>query len=343
MSKIEALISDKGSPVRDYFQHPAIFTFLMFVGEFLCFPLYHIIRLFQEEKKTRKKPLNIFMCAIPGICDILGSTLAYLGQNIMASSLSSMLGGFRIIVVALFSRVFFKKILYKHHIVGILLIFIGLIIVGFNAYLDDEQESSALGFVFLILSFMVTPIQIVIEEALFKEYEINPIQLIAYEGMTGVIISGILIFIYQEIPCTRSTKSGRSDVYPESAFCPYFRFEDYNVAINQIKDKPKIWNYMFASIISLCCVNFSSVALTKYLTGTIRSMFNVVYMGIIWTRNILIGNEQFNVIQLIGYIVSASGILMYNEFYVPSMFKLDYNTKENIKKREKYKKLSKED
>ena len=66
-------------------------------------------------------------------------------------------------------------------------------------------------------------------------------------------------------------------------------------------------------------------------------------MGILWTLNILLGKEEFNVIQLIGYIVCAAGILMYNEFFVPSIFKFDYNTKENIKKREKYKKLSTED
>ena len=61
-------------------------------------------------------------------------------------------------VTAIFSRIFLKELLYKHHLLGLALLIIGLIVVGVSALVtgEDDAESSSniyIGILVLILAF----------------------------------------------------------------------------------------------------------------------------------------------------------------------------------------------
>eukprot|EP00826_Nyctotherus_ovalis_P034292 TRINITY_DN2832_c0_g4_i2.p1 TRINITY_DN2832_c0_g4~~TRINITY_DN2832_c0_g4_i2.p1 ORF type:complete len:262 (-),score=73.79 TRINITY_DN2832_c0_g4_i2:134-886(-) len=224
---------------------------------------------------------------------------------------------------------------YKRQVLGMLVIFLGMVIVGYSAYVDTSGESQAVGFVFLGLSYLLSPVQMVVEEALLSKYSANPLEIIGYEGVSGFIFVSVLLMIFQRIPCTRVGKSGASEIYPQVAYCPYGRMEDSYVGFFQLKNSPIIRDLVVLMIVALCVLNFSSVGVTKHLKSRVRSTMSVTQTVITWIINISLKLEQFNALQFAGFALSVVGVMIYNEIYVPSVGGLDRCTKENIAKRSK--------
>eukprot|EP00826_Nyctotherus_ovalis_P040588 TRINITY_DN4015_c0_g3_i7.p2 TRINITY_DN4015_c0_g3~~TRINITY_DN4015_c0_g3_i7.p2 ORF type:complete len:376 (-),score=87.61 TRINITY_DN4015_c0_g3_i7:968-2095(-) len=334
MSKKAAPVPMNGGMFVDYFQHPYMLTFGMFLSEFLCLPIFYINQLFARKKRSGGKRINPFLCAIPAFCDALASALTYNAYNLAAVSIVQMLTGIRILFTAILSRIFLKSKLYVHHIVGLIIIILGLILVGLALYLSKDANSSFLGIFFLIIAYCITPIQIVIEEAMFKSYTLHPLEIIGYEASAGCFISSLMLIIFQFIPCTRVRQEGEYDTYPQTAHCPYNRMEESNVGLYQLANSMPLLGIMIIVIITLCIFNFASQGITKHLSGNTKATVSVIQTAIVWVIGLIIGWENFLVLQLIGFIVGTIGVIIYNEIYVPPIWGFDYNTKENIAKRE---------
>lgn len=120
----------------------------MFTGEFFCFPLLAIKlyldrraaikkeNSFQNEedlmppKKAIKNNINPILLAIPASCDVCGSTLTFVGLIMCPPSVYQMMRGSIVVITALFTIVFLKRRLYRHHLAGVLCIVFGEIAVG---------------------------------------------------------------------------------------------------------------------------------------------------------------------------------------------------------------------
>ena len=336
-------LSRKSAPIplvnasyADYFQHPYMLTFGMFLGEFMCLPLFYIHQLLfgKKETKDKGKRINPFLCAIPAFCDTVGSIFVYNAYNLTAVSIIQMLTGVRIIFTALLSGVLLKSKLYIHHIIGLILITLGLLLVGLAVYINKNDDSRFLGILFLVLGYIIFPIQIVIEEAMFKNYNLHPLEIIGYESSAGCIFSIIVLIIFQFIPCTRVRQEGNYDTYPQTALCPYDRLEDSNVGLYQLGQSSSLLAIAILVIVTLCIFNFASQGITKHLSGTTKATVSVIQTVIVWIIGLVLEWETFLELQLIGFIVGTAGVVIYNEIYVPPISGLDYNTKANIAKRE---------
>jgi len=328
ISKETAPLPGTYPPIMDYFQHPYMMTLFMFIGELLCLPILYISRLFTSQK-SKSNRINPLLCAIPALCDAVGSALAYNAYNYMAVSIIQMLSGIRIIVTAIFSRIFLKTPLHLHHIIGMIIIFLGMAIVGTSAYMDTSGESQPIGFLFLALSYLLSPIQLIVEEALLSSYTANPLEIIGYEGIFGFAFMSLLLVVFQHIPCTRIGKSGSNDLYPQTAYCPYGKIEDSYIGFFQLKHSPTIMEFVMLMIVALCVLNFSSVGVIKHLKSRVRSTMSVTQTIIIWIINITFQWEQFNCLQFIGFILSTLGIIIYNEIYFPPIKVFKYDIKKD--------------
>jgi len=336
MSTETAPIPGTHPEFRDYFQHPYMLTFCMFIGEVLCLPIFYLNRAIfpTSDQKSAQKRINPLLCAIPALCDTVVSALIYNAYNLAAVSMVQMTTGIRIIATAILARLYLKNPLHRHHIIGLTLIFIGLFFVGLAAYSDTSGSSSPLGILFLIIGYIISPIQFVIEEALFRNYTLHPLEIISYEGGAGCVFSAIILIIFQQIPCERVRQTGDYDTYPQTAHCPYGRMEESTIGIYQLLNDNKMLLLMIIVIISLAVFNFSGQGVTKHLSSTARTTVSVIQTAVVWLISISLGWEGFLLLQLIGFIIGTIGTIIYNEIYVPSIFGFDKNTKANKAKRD---------
>lgn len=107
----------------------------MFLGESLCFIPYLIYKSFKPKKNEfevsgfMKLECPVYLPLIPGIMDLLASTLAYISLNLIAGSVWQISRGGVIITTAIFSRICLKKSFTKASLVGCALAFLGITLV----------------------------------------------------------------------------------------------------------------------------------------------------------------------------------------------------------------------
>jgi len=97
---------------------------------------------------------------LPAICDMVASSLMYVGLTLTYASVAPMIRGSNVVFTGIFS-LFFKtstKKLHRFHWIAIAMIVIGLAIVGISSFLSNSHQNTApdpiLGF-FLILAAQV--------------------------------------------------------------------------------------------------------------------------------------------------------------------------------------------
>ena len=100
-----------------------------------------------------------------------------------------MVRGFIIIATACFARVLLKKLQYRHHILGLIILITGLIIVGLATIFGGaDHEKTEIGFlIMLLVAKTLSSCQFVAEEWLLRDYNVDPLKVVGLEGMWGCI------------------------------------------------------------------------------------------------------------------------------------------------------------
>lgn len=142
---------DEAGIIKKFF-HPYMQSFMMFVGEALCLPIFYIMRRknalkYQLEAKKAldeegRPPVPIQLIIIPAACDFLSSCLQYIALNFIPASIYQMLKGGGIITTFIFSYMLMKPIVKRSQISGCLLALVGIIIVGIAALIFNNNGSS---------------------------------------------------------------------------------------------------------------------------------------------------------------------------------------------------------
>ena len=195
-----------------YKGHQKFITFCMFNGELLCLLLYWIkegrykkrqksetlISNNTENNEKIKKEPKIWYFLFPALFDILASSISSISLSFLASSIYQMFRGAIIIFTCIASILILKSKYYRHHFLGIVIVIIGLAIVGINAILngDSSSENPSFGIFLVILSQVFSCFLFITEEKLLKGYEIPPLKAVGLEGMWGVSVYIVLLFIF---------------------------------------------------------------------------------------------------------------------------------------------------
>lgn len=191
------------------FSHPFVQAWGMFAGEFLCLIVYTFLSMRAtsrgDDSFPRAKPHSKFIYLIPAMCDMMGTSIMYLGLSLTSSSVFQMLRGSVVIFTAVFSVVFLKRTVKPYQWLGVGLVLVGTIAVGLQSYVckEDGGGTSATngramtGNILIILAQLIVATQMVVEEKFLSAYEVPPLQVVGWEGLWGLtILSGVLGIMY---------------------------------------------------------------------------------------------------------------------------------------------------
>lgn len=133
------------------FSHPFVQAVSMFIGEMLCLLafkiMYHWFKRRQdgsenEHELTRgNRNFNPFIFVIPAICDMTATSIMYIGLNLTYPSSFQILRGSVIVFVGILSVGFLNRVLIKREWSGIAFIILGLVVVGLSDFLSYIDPS----------------------------------------------------------------------------------------------------------------------------------------------------------------------------------------------------------
>ena len=116
-----------------------------------------------------------------------------------------MLRAMLIPVVALFSIVFLRNKYYLHHYVSIVSIVAGVTIVGLVSVQAHQSggksTTTPFGAGLIMGAQILTATQIIVEEKLFRGYQLDQFMVVGTEGFWGICYWSILLPIFQQVRC----------------------------------------------------------------------------------------------------------------------------------------------
>jgi drug/metabolite transporter (DMT)-like permease len=144
-----------------YFQHPAVQSACMFLGESLCLIPYFYLR-WRRQKRKRLDPAyvprphhekrsrriqRIMAFAVPTLADACGTTLMNVGLFFTYASTYQMLRGTLVLFAGMFTVIILRRQLHSHHWFGMVLITAGAAIVGASSviYPPPSSHNGSLG------------------------------------------------------------------------------------------------------------------------------------------------------------------------------------------------------
>lgn len=110
-----------------------------------------------------------------------------------------MIRGIIVIIVAGMARIFLKKKQYRHHIVSMAVLFVGVFLVGLSSMLNPEgssAETKPIGILILVIAQLFAGGTFVSEEKLLGDYVLDPLYVVGCEGMWGMFYWAILLPIF---------------------------------------------------------------------------------------------------------------------------------------------------
>lgn len=287
---------------------------------------YFAFKIWYYSRQCRKKDISIFgpqkfsplVWAIPACCDLAGTSTMYLGLTWTYAASFQMLRGSVIIFTGILSVTFLNNKLKWNQWAGMGFVVLGLCIVGTGDYLfsgggayHDKQMILA-GDMLIVLAQGIAAVQMTVEEKIVKKYKVPPLQGIGWEGIFGFSILLILLVPMYFIPW--HLPAGL-DFWQETT-----RFED---AIDGVVQMGFNWKLLVANlglIISIAFFNFSGLTITEKMSATTRMVLDSVRTIFIWAFSLIVGWQNFEFLQPIGYVVLFIGTCVYYDLiFMPAI------------------------
>jgi len=285
------------------FDHPYFQSLLMMMGEFLCLIYFYMTSDNKEIAKSQSVPQMIF--TVPCFLDWTASTLVNMAYILIPASVVQMTRGAIVIFTCLLSVLFLGRRQHAYHVVGVILVFLGITFVSLSAIINSAaslhtETSSMYSKMFGISLCLVAQVfqasMLVYEEKIMSQYSIAPLQVVGMEGAFGIFF-GVVILVVLNATGTESTPA----------------------AVYQMQHSTPLTVAVIGSIFSIAFFNFSGVTVTQRASATARSTVDVSRTIIIWAVEILVGWNSFNILQLVGFVTVALGTMVYNRLIVIQM------------------------
>jgi hypothetical protein len=194
--------------------------------------------------------------------------------TMVAASIYQMMRGIIVIITAGMARVFLTKYQYRHHIVSLIVIFIGVFMVGLSSIISagDSTDSSntGIGIMMIVIAQFLVGTQFIVEEKLLGDYELDPLKVVGLEGMWGIVYWAILLPIFQVIKCNS----------PD--LCPYGRLSYTTMAWEQYGTNYLTILESLGICLSIASFNGSGVTVTKNASAAQRSTIDTCRTLVVW-------------------------------------------------------------
>ena len=177
----------------------------------------------------------------------------FLGLVLSAPSVYQMIRGFIMVVVALYSILFLKLILFRHQILGVVFAFIGVCLVGLASVLYEASsaKSPVLGLVVITISQFFAGGHFVVEQLFLENLVVHPLQAVGIEGMSGFCYFLIALPIFNLIPCSNAD------------LCNGGYVENSVEAFRQIGNSKELILLCVGFMLSISLFNFAGVTITQ--------------------------------------------------------------------------------
>lgn len=315
------------------FDHPFVQAICMFIGEFSCLIVFFLVFYYRKLAWSREvsgadgrvleldsseptlPDFNGFLFAIPACCDVVGTSLMYVGLNLTQASSYQMLRGAVIIFTGLFSVAFLGSRLQGFRWLGMGLVTLGLIVVGVTDLIfgnndKDDVNGIITGDLLIVMAQIVVAIQVVVEQKILKKYDVPPLLAVGLEGLFGMTVLTVLLvpMYFIHVPETFSKN-------------PYGRLEDVFDAMQELKDNPEIALALSVTIVSIAFFNYFGITVTKELSATTRMVLDSVRTLVIWAVSLYLFKQKFIGWQLIGFALLILGMFVYNDLFFGPFFR----------------------
>jgi len=327
--KLVNVTSSKGL-FGDYkFNHPFVQTAAMFMGESLCLIVYYL--LFLRAKRTGRPierassdfPFYIFF--LPALCDLTATCIMNVGLVYTYASVFQMMRGSVVIFTGIMSYFFLGRKLRSFHLLGMFLVMAGLACVGSASVISPSDSSSApnplLGAVLVVAAQIVVSTQMVVEEKVLEKYKVPALQAVGFEGMFGLGMMSILLVIFYFIPHLHGLTNDLSGNH----------FENSLDAFEQIRNSYVICLGIFGYVGSIAFFNYFGVSVTKHINATTRMVLDNVRTIVIWAADLILRWEQFQFMQIIGFVLLLLGTAVYNQIIPVPIAYFDYRLSPDYK------------
>ncbi|PWY76319.1 integral membrane protein [Aspergillus heteromorphus CBS 117.55] len=281
------------------------------------------------------KGRRILLLAAPACCDIAGTTLMNVGLLFVAASVYQMTRGALVLFVGLFSVIFLHRKLYLYHWLALFVVVLGVALVGLAGALfsgtpahDVTQETAAaaithairevqttaqtpealkavVGVLLIAAAQIFTASQFVAEEWILENYEMDPLEVVGWEGIFGFSVTVIgSIILYLTIGRTEAGRYG------------YF---DAKEGWSQVFHNRAIATSSFLIMISIGGFNFFGLSVTRTVSATSRSTIDTCRTLFIWLVSLALGWESFKWLQVLGFALLVYGTFMFNDIVRPPL------------------------
>lgn len=311
---MKAVGSDKGEPRE--FDHPFVQACCMFFGEFLCLICFKILYYIFKRKQDGTEEENAlvrgnrefspFVLMPAAMCDMVATSLMYIGLNLTYPSSFQMLRGSVIIFVALLSVAFLHRSITPKMWVGIAFVITGLTVVGISDFLLNSLEkkdtnSQLTGDLLIVAAQIIVAVQMVYEEKFVSDKDIPPLQAVGWEGTFGLVVLGLLLFPFYFIHVPEPFSSNAHGV-----------LEDLPDALAQMMNNKLLFLAILGTVISIAFFNFAGISVTKELSATTRMVLDSVRILVIYLFSLAVHWQGFHPLQILGFLLLLIGMAVYN-------------------------------
>jgi len=302
------------------FNHPFLQADGMFMGEMLCMLAFYTV--FAKQKHDSKKkgtapPVHPnfppYVMYIPAFCDMLATSVMYLGLTLTYASSFQMLRGATIVFTGMFSVAFLGRKLKWFNWLGICMIIVGLLLTGVADFLvsDESLDTNAIltGDLLIVMAQIVTATQMVVEEKFITGHNVPALLAVGWEGVFGFLTLSILLIPMYYIPAG-----------PFGLGNPRGVLEDALDGFVQLGNSWQTCVFIAGNILSIAVFNFAGVSVTKELSATTRMVLDSVRTLVIWVFSYCVGWQKFIGlqfgIQFVGFFFLVSGMFIYNDVLI---------------------------
>lgn len=314
--------AENSAGVEAEFNHPFLQADFMFIGEMMCGMVFYIL-LFHQRRKNKKQgepkkeivKFNPLIFYVPAVCDMLATSLQYMGLTLTFASSYQMLRGSVIVFTGLFSVAFLGRKFRYFHWIGMALIIIGLLLTGIADFLvaDDSYDINGVitGDLLILMGQIIHATQMVTEEKFVSKTNVPALLGVGWEGIFGFASMSLLLIPMYFIPAGCNS-FGRGN--------PRCVLDDALDGFTQLYNNPALIGPISGNIFSIAFFNFAGMSMTKERGATTRMVMDSIRCIVIWLVSLAAGWQPIEALQIsiqaIGFTMITIGMFIYNDLVI---------------------------
>jgi hypothetical protein len=315
----------------------------MFVAEILALIFYQISQRLQRAKSVplysnlvagddvpapkvapSRRRLYLLL-GLPALCDLVGSAVMGIGLLYIDASVWQMLRGALTIFSALLHAFVLKRPQKGHMWIGVVLVTISLVLVGFAAITASDGVAAAgvsTGIVILAMcltagSQFLRAVQVVLEDWLVHDIEISPYLIVGAEGVWGMLGTAFIFLpICQNLGSVGNEGNGVH--------------EDTIDTFLMLGSEPLLIGLTILYILAILGLNTFGMILCEFTNAVMRTIIEAMRTLCVWVVQLIFHytfsksewgrrhpeiGEEWSVaswLELAGFILLVTGMFIYN-------------------------------